>query len=630
MNAESAALIASLAALALGLGFWLVGQPGLLPLPASARFVIGATGAPHVIGLFILLWLFLFPGWSLRIPAVLLALGGLALLWMNRFQIYRLNRQIKRRHEQSWIRLTAWGTGLGLILVVGTIMFENARSPILAFDALQYAREALALEDARSLSGWVGHIGSADGSLRGDIHNPIFPAYLLWALQFCDWPGKHLPKDFPLRLAFQATLFAMLGALLLPGLAIGQRWFAVLVPALVLAVPGFDYISNSFSRDGFRIVPLVAWLAVMLRWGSLVPRHRHSNRLGLWCFLLSAFACASHTINLMALACASAGWGLWMLMLGNWQRVAGATVAVTAGALIGSITLVQAWMETGSIHGSGVLMYDAIRGGPLEYVVRQMELESLNGFETSISRAVHMLFRDGLGIAAAATLVAIAILVVSTFRQKIRHSAAFGSAWIALAVMGPSLGLFDLLGYPVSEWFVTNLRYLLHWYPFLAVVLMTGVALVIGWSTFDWRKGTLVVSAALTCYLFTLRNWPVNHWGPEMVLAYIQDLQQAATVVAPKRLLMEDARWNYYLGNRHAVMFSKPTAALLIPREPEQIRAALATMQIGGVVLVSSSVPKIWQFSPLYQLLACESESRVRNKCFTLFLIEIEAPDEDR
>lgn len=595
--------VLSLGMTGVGLGSALLACPRWLPLPAGARFLCGVSLSPFAVGLVVLLLFAGFPGipWWV-VHAAIAALTGWALVH-GRVAL----RGLLRRTLRAGRRLTpAEGLALlvfaGLLAVIAMKLNVNASAPLIAFDALQYAREAMALAASRDMADWVGHTGNVAGTLRGDIHHPVFPAYLSWALQFSAEPGAGYRVDHALRWAFQATLLALLVALPVPVAGMRLALCSFLPIPLVLMVPQFALVSDSATRDAFRLVPLVLVLALLLRLGGARARDRlvlgAVPAITVGCML----ALMGHTLNGVVVVLTVAGWALWVGALRSVRTLLLGGSAAAIGLAMGAWTYADAWWDTGSIQGSGVLMYGALADSPMLAVIRQLEVADMRGVQSLAQRTGEMLVRDGRGFAVAGVLAAIALVVAGWRRPRHAARPVVGASVIALFVALPVIGVFDVGGYQLSQWFVTNQRYLLHWYVYLMLPLV-GV-LVWGQRLFPAPFGRWIAALALAalcaaCYLATVSRWYQNTWDHRFVEARIGPMRQALEAIRSDRLVLEDARWNYYLGNRHVVMYATPTKSLFAAQSEQQFEQAFRQLGAGGVVLVARSLDVWWAHSPL-------------------------------
>lgn len=588
----------------LSLGVVLVVCPRCLPIPATARFLCGLSLAPHAIGLVVLLLFATFPGvaWAqVQVTVLLLSTWGMVagragVAWLVR----RLRRAIVR---PGALREALPAVAITLVLVVVVSkMAVNAAAPLIAFDALQYAREALQLGSQRDISAWVGHTGNGSGTLRGDIHHPIFPAYLAWSQQFSGAGQPGHASDLALRWAFQVSFIGLILALPICGLSMRWRAWSAATMAIVLVVPQFAIISDSATRDAFRLVPLVTILVLLLRLGVMPVRSGKALQtlpaVALGCML----AMMSHTLNGVVLVLTMAGWVCWMAWLSRWRTVVFGVTAAVCGLVMGGWTYADAFFATGSIHGSGVLMYGALGDSPMLDVLRRLEVADLRGVDTLAGRVREMLLRDGRGFAVIGLVVAAGILFIGVRDRKTACTPLFGAAMVALFVALPVVGMFDLGSYKVSEWLVTNQRYLLHWYIFLMVPILGALRMLERLphqGIRRWFRVASVPAICAICYLFTLSGWYQNRWDDQFVSDRVEPIRRVSEVIHPGRLVLEDARWNYYLDNHHVVMYSTPTRVLFAATTSEEFEQAFRALDAGGVVLKVSSLDSWWRHGRL-------------------------------
>jgi hypothetical protein len=623
------AFLVALAVCGLATGAALLAAPRLMPIPRSARFFCGLSLGPYAAGLVVLLLLATFPGlpWA-AIQATLAALA-LTALWRTRALLRKAISGNWRAVRREWRapQFAAAAAMSALIGFVGLLLAINAGAPLIAFDALQYSREAALLGAATDLAGWVGHTGTADGTFRGDIHHPIYVGYLAWAQHFA--PAGVVTEDLALRLAFQATFLCMLAALTVVGLALRWRWWSLAPIPLLLLVPQFDYVSASASRDAFRMVPIAIVSALLLRLGLYRWRPRQALDLVAPISAASALALMGHTLNGFVMLALLGGWSLWALCARRPFLVPLAAVAVGTGLGLGAWTYADAWLSSGHIQGSGVLMYSALEGTPMLDRIRVLEQASTKGVTLPLARLQEALLRDGRGLAVAGCVASLAAIIWAVMGGRRRWAtAACATAVTALVIALPVLGVFDVAGFEVSQWFVTNQRYALHWYIFLAAALAAPFAVPRG-AIHRAQPWALVLLCLATAF-FTLKNWYRNSWDMTFVDERLRAAKASEQVLGSQRLLLEDARWNYYLGNRHLVMYSRATAPTFRAQPGEAMETALNAMGAGGALLTTSSLDSWWSLSTLMTHFEASGACRIdlRESGQTLYLRASVAPPE--
>lgn len=620
--------IAALLYVAISFGSFAVSNPKMFPVPAAARFLAGFSLAPHLIGATVLMSFATVPGipwWAIH--GIVLGLATLLLVasrksWLLRRRL-RVGFGVVSRDLLKFLPIAAMGLMLAYLF---DIFYTNARAPLLAFDALQYAREALRLGAFRDMSAWVGQAGTADGTFRGDIHHPIYVAYLSWSQRFA--PDASVFHDAAMRVAFQATMLAMLSSLPVIGLALRWRWWSFAAIPLLLLVPQFDYVSSNASRDAFRIVPIVLLLALLLRLGWLrLSRHCACEAVAP-IVLLAMFCLMSHTLNGVVVVCLGTGWFLWVSAKGSWT---GGTIVAFGGALgllLGSWTYVDAFLHSGSVHGQGVTMYGVLAGTPMLDLIRSLDQSAAGGIATPTGRIVEAVTRDGRGIALVAALVSVVIMAwaVRDWRSRIK-SPIVGAAIIAIVVAAPVLGVFDIAGNEVSQWFVTNTRYALHWYIFMVVVIMAPLSAIVRERSAS-RLATnslhgLIAALCIMATFWTLTGWYRNTWSAQYVDETLANIRTAEGLIGDRRLVIEDARWNYYLEEKLVVMYSLPTRSLFTAKSDPEIETALRDLNLAGMVLSLSSIDRWWKYSPIYAYMSGHACGlRLPEKDQILFVVE--------
>lgn len=601
MSGWAWAFVACMLVWSLAWGLIALVAPRVFPLPAHARFIAGMALAPQLLGHAATLMMGTFP----RFPwwqffMVLFAFCAYSFMRHGSLLLRRLRRAnsgtLARRAVPRWIAAIAVVLLCG---VLATALLQNARAPLIAFDALQYAREATLLGAGRDMQSWVGHTGSADGTLRGDIHHPVFSGYLAVAQQFTS-SSSHA-ADEALRAALQLTFACMLLAMLLPGFALRWGWWSFTVLPLVLLVPQFDYVSSSSSRDAFRLVPLCLLGALAFRMGQRPSTWHAALPFAPALTAGAALALMGHTLNAFVVVSLMSGFGAWALLSGRWRPLVIASGSVGLGLLMGGWTYATAWLESGSVQGSGVLMYGSLAGTPMLEVIRHLEVAAAKGVVAPLERLQEALFRDARGVALAGCLVCVAVLAHGLFWRRgpsaMRFAEARMLAATCLAIALPVLGAFDFGSYQVSQWFVTNQRYALHWYLFLALALAAPLATLK--PARAWLRPVLLALLCIAAYALTLRTWYRNTWDFQFVADRLQPMLAVQPLLGDRRLVLEDARWNYYLDNRHVVMYARATAPLFSSAPGDAMDQALATLRIGGAVLQTASLKDWWAHSHL-------------------------------
>ena len=636
MNLWAALYLATHALLAVGLAGRLLALPRALPAPRLARFFAGLSLAPFASGGWVMLWAALWPG----MPRGALVVGLMAsALLLCASAARSLPRQVMR----AWRRLPPMpGGALTIALVYGALLialallgvrlWRNALQPVVAHDALNYLNEALYFLDQRSLSGMLDMRDAADGSVRGTTHGFLFTALLAGALLFTDGaPG--FANDLAARLAVQLTVPAMLcGVLALCGV-LRRRGAGALAVLMVLGVAQFEYISHAASRDGFRIVPLLLLVLVLSTLGA--------QRVRLVTLALVAGAAAlaftAHTLNVMVIATVTAMW----CVVARWQRrgltqmlIVSAAVGVGIAAMSGRY--VASFLASGQLWGELPARYGlagSALDGAWQHLARYADSHALGAGD----KIMVVLARDG-GLLSGVGLVAAAALLVLNARANGRPAERLW-ALSCLALIVPLSGLFDWEPYRISDWFVENLRYGLHWYPLLAVTLVACV--VHGGESCAGRgrraaRGAVVVVlvvavgyGALAVHTLSER-WRGDAARAGSRRALASNLELLTTLsrhLAPgQRLCLDDFGYGYYLGNHALILGAKLSWPLLRAADAAQAAATLDSLAVGAVVLRKASIPNWFERLPLYHTLSASDTWQVAGETRLLIAYQRRPP----
>lgn len=614
MNLWAALYLATQALLAIGLAGLLLALPRALPAPRLARCLAGLSLAPFATGAWVMLWAALWPGMP---PGALLAsLIGVALLLAA-----SVARTLPRRVMRGWQRLptmpggalttaVVYGALLVALAVLSLRLWRNALQPLAAHDTLNYLSEALYFLDQRSESGMLNMHDAADGSVRGNTHGFVFTGLLAGALLFTDG-AVGFPNDFAARLAVQLTVPAMLCAVAALAAVLRRRGVGALAVLMVLGVPQFGYISQAASRDGFRIASLLLLVLVL---SSLGAQRVRSTTLALVA-AAAALALTAHTLNVVVIATVTAMWCV-VAACNRWRLAAVLAVAtaVSLGVAAVSGRYVASYLAYGQLWGELPSRYGlagSVLEGTWQHLARYAASHALSpGDKIAVVLARDHGLLSGVGLAAAIALLLLNGAINVRPAQRLW-------ALSCLALIAPLSGLFDWEPYRVSDWFVENLRYALHWYPLLAVTLaalmvQAGDAL----STCGRRAARIAAWAVLIlCVGYgglaahtvgaRWRGEAANAGVRRALVSQLELLHNLERNLAPSlRLCLDDLGYQYYLDNRALLLGAKPSWPLLRAADTAQAAASLDALAVGAVVLKKASIPDWFDRLPFYQLLS--------------------------
>ncbi len=607
----------------INLGALVLATPSAVPLSAAGRFLFGLCLTPFFLGLSFLLSSWLWPGthkwFHIGFP-LLLSSAFLVSRWRwlgsllrsvgeNQTGLDGCAERDATRNTYRWLFLFCLLPLLYPLSGLVQHIVADTRAPIVAFDALQYMRQALPLTLSGDASSLIGHEGDDEGTLRGDLHHPAWPAYLAYALQFSPIDAGDPSLDHAAGAAIQICFVLMISGLAVLMLSLHASIGWPLAVSFLLLVPQFDYVVNSFSRDAYRILPVLLLIAVLVRIrpGGILPRSHLATVAG-----LSALALIGHTLGGFIVVALGSAWGLWYLLgHGRVADVALGAAAMLSGLLAGGLHHFKTLTATGSFTG-GALADDALRG--TEYEARLQQLWNVGLPETLeiFDRVQELVMRDGIGVGVVGLGLAVSVTMVALLRSSdSRWRTLLFLALVNLSMFVQFTGLIDWFGYRVSDWFITNKRYVLHWNAVNAVFLAFSVVALGWWLVERYGKRGWVVPV-LVSVLFSLGAgtvldsvWYRNTWGREYPAELLTNVVKAQEQLGTReRLLLEDARWNWYLGNQELLLYTHPTHRLFQATSCGEFSQSLSTLRVGGVVLGQSSLGNLWKDSTLLKCLS--------------------------
>jgi tetratricopeptide (TPR) repeat protein len=520
--------------------------------------------------------------------------------------------------RSHWPLYLGYVGALLVLVLAGSKLLLNGGTAVRSHDALLYLGRALRFAQERSLSATTGFEGSPDGAYRGDFHGFVFPAFLSHALLTTGDNPPGFPQDQAARAAFQITVLYMLLAVM--ALAGTSRYPGVgaLAAVLLLLVPGLEYVSYHSSRDAFRIIPIMLLATVLT--GLSPQRLRHRLRLPalLPPLVLAAFCLAGHTLGGLVVLMMAIAWTVWSLVhRTRWLAVALVLAAIGLGLLLGGFRYLAPYLETGTVAGQISSAY-AVQGTALQG--REPWGESLRMVEaaTPLQRLAWLLQEDRYRLSVPGLVAALLALGLwAKSRGERRTTALPLVSMMLLAIFLPFTGLVDSGVYQFSTTSVANPRYALHWYPFAAITL--AMLCAHGYEVLLRRhagnaKGLLAATALALLVLVaaytacrtvdtdwrTTASWDEGAWFAENV-----EPLQAVTgwLKTGERLVLDDDRYNYYLGGKAVVMYTRPTWGLIRARSEGEVESELEALDIGAVALDEQFVGGWWELTALFSYL---------------------------
>lgn len=500
-------------------------------------------------------------------------------------------------------------TLLGAVLAaqLGLLLRDNALTlNILPHDFNVYMSAAKVFAAAPGTTSMPGFSGGLGDVIVVHPHSFIFEAYLAHALMLGGADTSFPPLDFLPRLAQQVTVVYLLLAIAGVTATLGKRWAMVASIALALCVPWVYYITESLSRDAFRIAPLLGFVVTL---GSLNLNFSSALlRRGLLVGAYGALVVMSHTLGLML--CFVVGTCVLAFVVVRRRPTCKAltTYLVPLGLVAGLsvVRYVQNYLNTGELMGYG-LQYTIYKGTWLEAIIGKSWTEQgqdwLSILEILLRRYSWHLQLTTLGVG---------ILTVLFVRERgrITYLTLLLGLWAPLLIA--ISGALDYAGINLRNALVTNGRYALSFFLLSAPLLIVGAA-HLGTKLADFLKmsqgyrqlavvaitGFAVLLASQSLRLAPWRTTPstledINH---------VNILHQATTCLKPgQHWFVDTDRWNVYFIKRPPVfVFTAPARPLLMTSDQATTASVLQSMALKFAVFIESSAH--WQQSPLYDYL---------------------------
>ena len=185
---------------------------------------------------------------------------------------------------------------------------------------------------------------------------------------------------------------------------------------------------------------------------------------------------------------------------------------------------------------------------------------------------------------------------------------------LTLVFFVPTSGILDTEIYSFSHAFSRYLVAFRAFYPFAAVCVACGIALVHKRLVDRHRTirfHELIESQHAECPFelmasktLSSQSWRVSQRDEVWLESRIEPIRRAIEYVPTgKKLIMDNTALNYYLDNKAVVLFSRPTWKLVQAKDEEQVKTALAELDAIGLILLNRSIPGFLDKSPLFDFI---------------------------
>ncbi|MBR1203943.1 MULTISPECIES: hypothetical protein [unclassified Bradyrhizobium] len=599
----------------------------VLPIPPLGRIAFGVATTGFFTASLLLLLTLVAPGLALGGHAsapFIVGLGVLVALWKR-----PAPRGPKNPHALRDPVVLASAAAILMVacIIVPRIWFYGGQLTGNS-DAMQYLAEARQLLSHRSFFDASGVGGLADGSLRGDPHGLLWPAYNASALVWSGLGGAGLSDEMVPRVAFQLTIISYIAAGVALGSAARLRGLAILVPLLILVVPLIEGGAIDGSRDAFRLTALLLLCTFLVAQWQDGMRHSGGAAATLG-VALGSWAMQGHALSIVLVPLIVAP---WTLLSASFRlpptRIALITVAVALGFCLGGLHVAVAYYMTGSLTGDNVDAAQVTAGTVYAHGVELRDAARIGEGANLASRLSTSFARD-CGWPSIAALVTLFAMFPLYFVRRVsardgsdvrsvtidwRIGAMFAAWFLSQTLL--LLGAFDTEHYKLSSWTVLNARYAMQSYMFAALLVAWGIATVpaalTSTSTSKVRRDTwtgIALSLAIIGVAIVTTSILAKRWAYYSTSGYQAVAKQlnALTASLPPtcRILAEDTGINFLAQRPVLQLYSKYMRDLLVERDKEELQHKLDRRDICAVVLYSGLyVDMAGPTAPLLELLA--------------------------
>lgn len=616
--------VAGFLVVAAAMAVWAVSAPNTFRQRALVRALAGAALTPFVVGTLVVVLAAVLPGVP---PAVLVWLPfalAVSFLFARRSVVrWSLRRGIqgaRRWMSSSDAMVFVFAMAAALVLLrVAFVAASGVQKPLIAHDALIYLNEALHFATRRTLDSIPSFDGEPWDVIAGHPHGFLYQAFLAHALLMGDLHDPGFPRDLPARIAFQLVFACLLLAVAAAAALFRRRGTIAVALLLTIAVEPLQYISQSSSRDGFRVVPLIALVIVLC--APLLRRVRRGAGWAAFCGVLAAWAIGAHALNLFALPALGLVIGFAYLRTGVAARTAmHAALAIGAFGLLAGSGYVRNLLEIGHPLGYG-MYYRIYEGTPLAQAFRESGSWDARG--VSIVEGIRSVFSQ-FGYAISILAFASSLLGLRMLSGRDRRRFACFAGYFILTLMLPLSGALDSGEVNLRGAMLTNFRYPLGTYTFAGIVSAPAL-LAVARADSTWIR--LWLRMASIALVLAMAAWSVQTWiprevPPEYWAAMFPDLP--VDVSRGERWITSDNRLAYYHPRARPIfLYTKPARVLLTAKTIEDVWRTLDAWKVRAVVL-DRHLPDWWSRTTLFR--ALEGSPRVTSKVESLIEVYVIAP----
>lgn len=579
-----------------------------IPVPWASLFFFGIALTPITLGHWMLLSTKFFPRWTWQLVTFLpLALLVLAVTIGCPWQAPTISFSFTQ-----YLDWYAAAVGFFLVFFMVRALLAISKQSNNHQDANLYLGQARRLLESRSLAGLTDFETNL-WNVATSHHGVSYSGYLAFARSFAgiepEWE-----KDETLKIAFQynfvcytMSLFAFAYCVL------GSFWGAFIALFLVLGVPNHRYVSQAFSREPYRQSSALAFAGVMVGALSPIP----IQGFPVWAFailILAYFTLDAHALGAIVIVLCSGAWiGVSFINgLEQFWSTAIGCVAIGCGTLAAARKYVIAYRKTGTLWGNIPIRY-AVKGTVLDRKVEQKANRQRKA-ATRKEKFIHTMKNDRF-ILSFPGCISSALLIFLGIHADIPSSFIFTS-FASLLLLLPMVGLFDFSHYKISNWFACNIRYILHWYPFLSISCVALLILATRWleARFihfqPWMTAIPALHISLAYALQSISTWihdiEETHYRFKINMNILHQLSKASP--RDGSIVLSQYTYAAYMKSSPGFLYTKPYWPILQAPTAEAARMMILRKKIRFFVIEDRDIVDWLVHLPFYNALKSYGE----------------------
>lgn len=575
------------------------------------KAIFGIGLVPYLLGVWMILVSFLPAFLGKQYFSIVVPLGlALAnfLIWSN--TLTTLYIQIRAFLKQNIFCVACFGVILGLLAFS---CVYNISGYMAYTDAGFYTAEALQFSRSLSFHDIASHVESTT-HINGSVHNFVWPAYISYSMMFSTPGDFGLGHDAAMFLSIR--IIPLLVLLVISTLCYELSGFSckiMLFGVMLFCLSPFQNIIAAYSRDLFRIIPLLLLIVLLNR--ELQIKHNQITKSEIALCMVIGFATPSgHPINAFTAFVIGLAW-LILHIVRNREIVESIkyTASLVVGFVFGIYNIIYAFLDTGEFDGNCSLYMEHIMEGTDLEQIYLSNMESTTSRGLGLLETVEKIFSgDIYHVVLICAVTLIISCVILKLNKKSNLLNIFPVTVFLASFLMIFLGHFIIWGsFRYDEWLARNSRYMFHFY-FIAVLAFASAIAAIKNIVCPCRvlKGAISICAiclAILCgtklysdYIYLSNQ---KEWELDVAATTIHNINAVIEEAGDKQVWITQTDYAYDTGLRANLLSSYYGKELFNAQTPNDIREFLDSNNIEFMCFEGTYLHWIYEKSHFYQIL---------------------------